>query len=74
MSDHAHPFGRKKRADVFIHPDLCTGCGYCPGFCIMSCITQRPDGIYEIDQELCIGCRACKVNCPFGAISAVEKR
>ncbi|MBE6940340.1 MAG: ferredoxin [Ruminococcaceae bacterium] len=74
MYDSAHPFGRKKRADVTIIPDLCTGCGYCPQFCIMDCIIQRPDGLYEIVQEDCIGCRACKVNCPFDAITAVEKR
>ena len=74
MTDSAHPFGRKKRADVFIEPDYCTGCGYCTMFCIMACINQRPDGVYEIAQETCIGCRACKVNCPFDAITVVEKR
>ena len=55
MSDSAHPFGRKARALAVIDPVSCTGCGYCAMFCIMKCILLRPDGLYEVDAENCIG-------------------
>ena len=27
-----------------------------------------PDGFYTVDLDRCIGCRSCKVNCPFEAV------
>ena len=38
-------------------------------FCPMKCIFQREDGIYEVDAAQCIGCRGCKVNCFYGAVT-----
>ena len=29
---------------------------------------QEPDGFYTVDLDRCIGCRSCKVNCPFEAV------
>lgn len=49
--DPAHPFGRKAVQLAVIDPVSCTGCGWCAKFCVMKCIFQRPDGIYEVRQD-----------------------
>ena len=55
MYDPAHPFGRKAVQLAVIDPVSCTG--------------LRPDGYYEVRQDDCIGCRSCKVNCFYGAVT-----
>ncbi|MFM2481976.1 formate-dependent uric acid utilization protein AegA [Celerinatantimonas sp. YJH-8] len=44
--------------------------------CLQGCpngaIQRLDDGIH-IDQQRCIGCKACEVNCPFGAIEVVTR-
>lgn len=42
---------------------------WCAMFCPMKCIDLRPDGYYEVRQDDCIGCRSCKVNCFYGAVT-----
>ena len=37
-------------------------------FCVMDCSLLQPDGFYTVDLDRCIGCRSCKVNCPFEAV------
>ena len=68
MYDPAHPFGKKRYDRAIIDPVSCTGCGYCTMFCVMDCILLQPDGFYTVDLDRCIGCRSCKVNCPFEAV------
>ena len=51
----------------------CTGCGYCTLFCVMDCIVLRPDGLYTVDLERCIGCRSCKGNCFYDAITMIQR-
>ena len=71
--DPAHPFGRKAVQLAVIDPVRCTGCGWCAMFCVMKCIDQRPDGIYEVRQDDCIGCRQCDNICPDLAITVKER-
>ena len=33
-----------------------------------------PDGLYTVDLERCIGCRSCKVNCPFDAVTILPPK
>ena len=40
----------------------------------MKCIFQRSDGIYEVRQDDCIGCRSCKVNCFYDAVTMLPPR
>ena len=65
MYDPAHPFGRKRYSRAVID---------CTMFCVMDCIVLRPDGLYTVDLERCIGCRSCKVNCPFDAVTILPPK
>jgi Fe-S-cluster-containing dehydrogenase component/formate-dependent nitrite reductase membrane component NrfD len=48
----------------------CNQCEHppCVYICPVTAMYQRPDGIVEFDQEVCIGCRACMAACPYDAI------
>lgn len=41
----------------------------CINACLTGAITREPmTGVIKVDQERCIGCWTCILNCPFGAI------
>ncbi|AIQ69301.1 4Fe-4S dicluster domain-containing protein [Paenibacillus graminis] len=58
------------RTDSFTMPVQCRQCenAPCAGACPVQAIRQQ-DGVIAIDAEACIGCKACALACPFGAIS-----
>jgi anaerobic dimethyl sulfoxide reductase subunit B (iron-sulfur subunit) len=48
----------------------CQQCGDAP--CIMACPTtailrRAQDGVVIVDRDLCVGCHACELACPYGA-------
>jgi len=56
-----------------------TGCQHCSDppcetVCPTTATRKRADGIVEIRYDLCIGCSACAVACPYEARYKVEKR
>lgn len=64
--------GPKQEGDKLVMhfvPTVCKHCGNPP--CIEACpedaITKREDGIVLINEDLCIGCKACIEACPFKA-------
>jgi phenylacetyl-CoA:acceptor oxidoreductase 27-kDa subunit len=64
---HAH--------SVFI-PTLCMHCDDppCMKACAPKAITKRKDGIVEVDEESCVGSKACVSACPYGAMNFFDPR
>ncbi|MBI2528963.1 MAG: 4Fe-4S dicluster domain-containing protein [Candidatus Rokubacteria bacterium] len=53
---------------VFL-PLLCMHCETppCEAVCPTGATSKRPDGIVDIDREVCVGCRYCMQACPYEA-------
>jgi len=55
-----------------IHPERCTGCGWCVAVCAPHVLSlQTQEGIKRSvlhGPEDCTGCALCAVRCPFQAI------
>lgn len=55
----------------FFLPMKCFHCDPAP--CVFACPTsamrKRQDGIVYVDEIRCIGCKACIIACPYGAIA-----
>lgn len=62
-----------EKAPDFI-PIYCHHCANAPcgEACPVEAITRNEQGIVLIDNELCIGCKACVEACPFGAMQFDE--
>ena len=60
--------GQKER---FFMTMSCMHCEHppCQDTCPTGATYRRPDGIIEIRENLCIGCGACIVSCPYRARS-----
>jgi Fe-S-cluster-containing dehydrogenase component/formate-dependent nitrite reductase membrane component NrfD len=67
-----------KNVDVGIFPDVkrhfavlrCNHCedAPCVAICPVTAMYQRPDGLVDFDESICIGCKACMQACPYDAI------
>ena len=70
---------RKKYANVY-QPipkwdfNKCTKCGKCAKVCKPNAIVFVKDKFPAFVKEVCIGCKACMVACPTGAISMSKKQ
>ncbi|MFB5678391.1 4Fe-4S dicluster domain-containing protein [Paenibacillus terreus] len=58
------------RTDSFTMPVQCRQCenAPCAHVCPVQAIRQE-NGVIHIDADACIGCKACSLACPFGAIT-----
>lgn len=69
---------RVKYVDAGLYPDVkraftpmrCNHCenAPCEKVCPVSALHYLPNGIVNIDKDRCIGCAACMMACPYGAI------
>ena len=80
--DHEHPYeyyslryvewewGRYPDVRRSFIPVHCMQCEdpLCIKFCPLDAITQKRDGIIEIDKDRCNGCGVCAAICPYGAL------
>jgi Fe-S-cluster-containing dehydrogenase component len=64
-----------ERAPSYI-PIYCHHCARppCKDSCPMEAISRNEWGIVHVDEELCIGCKACVEACPFGAMQFDEEK
>ncbi len=61
--------GKVPQVSLTNMPNSCNHCGKpaCEAVCPTKAITKRAeDGIVVVDQDKCIGCKACLAACPFG--------
>ncbi|MCK4647469.1 ATP-binding protein, partial [Candidatus Pacearchaeota archaeon] len=52
----------------------CTKCGKCASICKQNAIVFVKDKFPAFVKDVCIGCKACMVVCPTGAISMTKKQ
>ena len=64
-----------ERAPIYL-PIYCRHCARppCGDSCPEGAITRNERGIVLVDNDLCIGCKACIEACPFGAMQFDEER
>lgn len=71
---YKHVSGKYPNVRGFFLPVLCNHCEEAP--CIKSCpsgaLYRTPEGIVLVDEEKCVGARACEAACPYGHIFFYE--
>ncbi|MFG0320562.1 MAG: 4Fe-4S dicluster domain-containing protein [Planctomycetota bacterium JB042] len=60
-------FPAVKRSFAVLRCNHCTDAP-CVTICPVTALDKRPDGIVDVDRDVCIGCRACMQACPYDAI------
>ena len=66
-------FPEVKRHFAVLRCNHCTNAP-CVTICPVTALDKRPDGIVDIDRDVCIGCRACMQACPYDAIYLNEEK
>ncbi len=64
-------FPAVKRHFAVLRCNQCTSAP-CVTICPVTALHKRPDGIVDLDKDVCIGCKACMQACPYDALHLNE--
>jgi Fe-S-cluster-containing dehydrogenase component len=60
-------FPQVRRHFAVLRCNQCTAAP-CVAICPVVALHKRPDGIVDLDKDVCIGCKACMQACPYDAL------
>lgn len=58
--------------EVKVDHEKCDGCGTCVDVCPVDVFELKEEKSYVVNNDECLVCRACEVQCPNGAIEVIE--
>jgi len=58
--------------EVKVDVEKCTGCGTCVDTCPVEVFEVKDEKSVVVNNDECLVCRACEVQCPEAAIEVIE--
>ena len=58
---------------IVVDEDLCIGEGICVQMCPEGVLAIENDKCKVVNMSACIECKACEVNCDYGALKCIDE-